>query len=82
MLELWRWKALKWEQYKEISATLKKHLPRVLRGLGMNSQIARFPFKKLLFSVKFNGDSVVIHYVGRERYIHGISASQTKYEIQ
>ncbi len=41
-----------------------------------------FHSKKLLFSVKFNGDSVAIHYVGRERYIHGISASQTKYEIQ
>ncbi len=47
-----------------------------------NEFLNHFHSKKRIFSVKFNGDSFAIHYVERGIYIHGISASQTKYEIQ
>lgn len=75
MLELWRWKALKWEQCKEIYAT------------GTERTGNEFSNRTVSIQKNFSSQlsltvTLAIHYVGRERYIHGISASQTKYEIQ
>ncbi len=61
MLELWRWKALNWEQCKENKRNGTERT--------WNEFLNRFHSKKRIFSVKFNGDSFAIHYVERDIYI-------------